>query len=569
MANSPLRPALLLTAALLLGAAGETGRDSIDGRANGAFGAFLAGRAAVQSSDFGTAAREFEQALRDDPSVPELTDQAFLAALLAGRAEAAQLAVALPDNALAQLLLANRDGGAGHWSAAQARYAALRPEAGVNGLLRPALVAWATFGAGDTDAALAILTPLAEGTRFRGLYALHAAMIADQASRAPIAERFYAIAAADFGPVNLRTAVILASWQARNGQLEGAQRTLSALANADGEFAMSRQALIAAASAPAVSSPADGIAELYLAMAATLRQQNNGSAEAIVRLALGMRPDLTAARILLSDLQASAKRPEEAQATLAGIPATDPLTPLVQLRRAALMDDLGDQAGAIKLLEQVASAHSDRSEPLAQLGDLLRRQSRFAEAARAYDGAIDKIGVPSRGNWALFYARGISLDRSGQWPKAEADLRFALELAPDQPSVLNYLAYSWAERGEHLDEARGMLQRAMAARTNEGAYVDSLGWTLLRQGDTTGAIRELERAVEMEPEDATINGHLGDALAAAGRMREAEFQWRRALNLKPEADEAAALNAKLAKLAENPAPTPVAAPNPGVSAKPN
>ncbi len=63
---------------------------------------------------------------------------------------------------------------------------------------------------------------------------------------------------------------------------------------------------------------------------------------------------------------------------------------------------------------------------------------------------------------------------------------------------------------------------------------------LLRQGDTAGAIQQLERAVELQPEDTVINGHLGDALAAAGRTREAEFQWRRALNLKPDADDAQA-----------------------------
>ena len=114
--------------------------------------------------------------------------------------------------------------------------------------------------------------------------------------------------------------------------------------------------------------------------------------------------------------------------------------------------------------------------------------------------------------------------------------------------MLNYLAYSWADRGEHLDEARAMLERAIEARPNEGAFIDSLGWVLLRQGDTAGAIRQLERAVELQPEDATINGHLGDALAAAGRTREAEFQWRRALNLNPEPDDAKKLNDKLAAL---------------------
>ncbi len=553
-----LRLALLTTAALLTAAAGETPPSSTDARINGAFGAYLAGRFAVQTRDLSIAAREFEQALRDDPSVPELNSQAFLAALLAGQPEAARLAARVPDNPIARLIVAGRDGKAGNWAAAQAGFAALPQDQGLTQVLRPLLLAWAEFGQNHPDAALGLLAPLVEGTRFRGVYALHAAMIADLAGRAEIAERFYRIATTDYGQVNLRLAVILASWQARHGMLPDAQRTIGELANADGEFGMSRQGLEADVSRRPVASAADGIAEAYLAMAASLRQQNNESAQAMIRLALDMRPAFTAARIVLSDIEATAKRPDAALAALAPVPADDPLAPLVELRRAGLLDDSGQTDAAIALLEKLSREHPDRPEPRAQLGDVFRRKERFADAATAYSDAIGKLGTPSRANWPLFYARGIALERADQWPKAEADLKYALELAPDQPSILNYLAYSWAERGQHLPEAHAMLDRAMAARPNEGAYIDSFGWVLLREGDTAGAIRELERAVELETEDATINGHLGDALAAAGRLREAEFQWRRALNLKPDAEETKRLTDKLAALPVT--PTPVATP---------
>lgn len=552
----------LATVALLTMAAGETPPSSMEGRQSGAFGAYLAGRSAVHAQDMTLAADEFETALRDDPSVPELANQAFLAALLAGQPQAARLAPMLPDNPLAQLVVADRNGKAGNWAAAQAIFGALRQDQGLTQVLRPLLVAWAEFGQNHADAALETLGPLAGGTRFRGLYALHAGLIADLAGRTDAAARFYKIAQSDYGTVNLRLAVILASWQARHGMLPEAQRTIGDLANADGEFGMSRQGLQASVSRPAVASAAEGVAEVYLAMAASLRQQNAESAQAMIRLALDMRPDFTAARIVLSDIEAAAKRPDSALATLAGIPATDPLAPLVELRRAALLDESGKTDASIDLLTTLAREHPDRPEPLAQLGDVLRRRERFADAAAAYSKAIGKLGTPSRANWPLFYARGIALERAGQWPKAEADMKYAIELAPDQPSILNYLAYSWTERGEHLDEAHKMLGRAMAARPNEGAYIDSFGWLLLRQGDTPGAIGQLERAVELEPEDATINGHLGDALAAAGRTREAEFQWRRALNLKPDAAETKRLNEKLEALATQAAqPAPVKGPN--------
>ena len=121
----------------------------------------------------------------------------------------------------------------------------------------------------------------------------------------------------------------------------------------------------------------------------------------------------------------------------------------------------------------------------------------------------------------------------------------ALNLAPDQPYVLNYLGYSWTEQGRNLARARQMIERAVEQRPSDGAIIDSLGWVMLRQGDYDGAVKSLEHAVELLPEDSTINGHLGDAYWAAGRRQEALFQWRRALNLNPDPEDVPKLQAKL------------------------
>jgi Flp pilus assembly protein TadD len=91
-----------------------------------------------------------------------------------------------------------------------------------------------------------------------------------------------------------------------------------------------------------------------------------------------------------------------------------------------------------------------------------------------------------------------------------------------------------------------MIQRAAERRPNDGAITDSLGWVMFRQGDAHQAVKLLEKAVELEPEDPTINSHLGDAYWAAGRKLEAQYQWRRALTLNPAPDDAAKLEAKLA-----------------------
>jgi Flp pilus assembly protein TadD len=145
----------------------------------------------------------------------------------------------------------------------------------------------------------------------------------------------------------------------------------------------------------------------------------------------------------------------------------------------------------------------------------------------------------------IFYFRGICYERSKQWPRAEADLKKALELYPDQPLVLNYLGYSWVDQGTNLDEGMNMIRRAVEQRPDDGYIVDSLGWANFRIGNYDEAVKDLERAVELKPDDPTINDHLGDAYWRVGRVLEARFQWTHARDLKPEPEDMPKIEAKL------------------------
>jgi Flp pilus assembly protein TadD len=232
---------------------------------------------------------------------------------------------------------------------------------------------------------------------------------------------------------------------------------------------------------------------------------------------------------------------------LAPVSDSDALLPMVQLRRAALLASIKEPSAALKILDSLNATFPDRPEPYSMRGDIEHDAKHYTASVNAYTAAIARLGHETQQNWTLFYQRGISQERAGDWPKAEADFQHALQLAPEQPFVLNYLAYSWTERGENLDKARQMIERAVALRPNDGAIIDSLGWLVLRQGDVPGAVKLLQRAVELEPADPTVNGHLGDAYWAAGRKLEAQFQWRRALTLEPDADDVVKLQTKLRK----------------------
>ncbi len=542
-----VRRSVLLALTLLSACAASV--PSADGSsppvANGVIGDYLAGRFALSEGDSATAATDLLKAVAQSPGDQDLILQAFIACVDAGRPEAVKLARQLPDNQVAQLVLADVDIKAGHWAAAEQRFHAL-PREGMTQLLQPLLEAWAQLGDGRVDSALSTLRPYVENPRFRGVFALHAAMIADAGNRPDAAGPLYRVAEAGMAEPNLRLAQVLASWQARSGQPAEAQRILATLPRVAPDMSIAMPGLLAAVTKRPVPNAVDGIAESYFTFAAMLRSQDaNDFSLIMLRLALDLRPDFTAARILAADVLVNDRHPALALRLLNDVPPGDPLAPVVQLKRASLVDGLGRSDDAMRDLERLAREYPDSPLPDEQLGDILRTKQRFPDAVAAYDRAIARVARPEATDWVLFYDRGVAEERSHMWPKADADFHHALELSPDQPFVLNYLGYSYADMGHHLTEAREMIERASERRPNDGAIVDSLGWVMFRQGDSKEAVKTLERAVELEPEDSTINGHLGDAYWAAGRKVEAQYQWRRALTLNPPPDDAAKLESKL------------------------
>jgi tetratricopeptide (TPR) repeat protein len=512
---------------------------------NGVLGNYLSGRFALSEGDSATASNDLLKALAQRPNDPELTLQAFIACLAAGRPEAVKLARQLPDSQVAQLVLADLDVKAGRWAAAEQRFKAL-PHQGLTQLLQPLLLAWAQLGDGRVDSALSTLRPYVENPRFRGIFALNAAMIADLGGRTDEAGRLYHVVETDMNDPNLRLAQILASWQARAGQPADAQKILAALPAVAPDLGIAMPALLANVTKRPVPRASDGIAEAYFTFAALLRaQEADDFALIMLRLALDLRPDFTAARLLAADMLVSQQHPQVALRMLNEVAAADPIYPVVQLRKASVVDRLGRSDDAMRDLDRLAHDYPESPLPDIQRGDILRMKQQFPDAVVPYDRATARDTVPTANDWVIFYDRGVAEERTHQWQKAEADFNHALELSPDQPFVLNYLGYSWADMGHHLDKARQMIERAAEKRPNDGAITDSLGWVMFRQGDSKAAVKTLERAVELEPEDSTINAHLGDAYWGAGRKIEAQYQWRRALTLNPTPDDAAKLEAKL------------------------
>ena len=210
-----------------------------------------------------------------------------------------------------------------------------------------------------------------------------------------------------------------------------------------------------------------------------------------------------------------------------------------------IYDLTGQYDSALDILNDMAKKEKN-PDTLIRLGDLYRHQSKYKKALNLYNRAIDEIdGTVPENYWHVYYVRGIAYEQLNDWDKAEKDLKTALKYQPDHPYVLNYLGYSWADKGINLDKATEMIQRAVDARPTDGYITDSLGWVMYRNSDYTNAVTTLERAVELLPYDPTINNHLGDAYWKVGRKLEARFQWERAKNHSKDETQIEAISEKL------------------------
>ena len=517
-------------------------------------GSYLAGRHAQAERDMGRAADLLGRALKMDPDSRRLRRRTFTVLLAEGRLdEAVVLARGLiggdGDASFSRLALAVERIGAGRFDEALKHLEAL-PNDGIMAYLAPLLGAWAEAGRGDFAAAREALKPLSDKNGSRALYDLHVALVQDRAGNTQAAVESYRRVADSQTGLSLRLVLLLGSLYERSGKLDEARTIYD-----DYLKDQPRSNLLDVARArldsgvkpsPEVGSAIDGAAEGLFGLAGSLRQQNaRETALLLARMALYLRPDFPMQQILLADLLESDNRLDAANRVYETINPESPYAWTVRLRIASNLDQLDKTEEALRRLAAMAGDQPDQAEALISMGDILRGHERFDEAVQAYDRAVARIPKLEKRHWRLLYSRGIALERSKKWARAEADLLKALEFEPDQPFLLNYLGYSWVEKGLHLERARDMIRAAVKLRPNDGYIVDSLGWVLYQGKKYEDAVRELERAVELRPEDPIINDHLGDALWRVGRLLEARFQWRRALGLDPEPDTVPAIKKKL------------------------
>ena len=180
---------------------------------------------------------------------------------------------------------------------------------------------------------------------------------------------------------------------------------------------------------------------------------------------------------------------------------------------------------------------SPNEKMIFDIANFNKNAKRYSEAIKYYDQILLNIDKNSELYAEILYRRGGSYERSGDYKKADKDLLKSLEINPDDAYVLNYLAYSWLEREYKIDIALGMLEKAYAARSNDPYIIDSIGWAYFLVNQYEKAENFLKRAVELMPQDPTVNDHYGDILWKLDRKIQARYFWLSVLNLEEAEDE--------------------------------
>jgi tetratricopeptide (TPR) repeat protein len=297
----------------------------------------------------------------------------------------------------------------------------------------------------------------------------------------------------------------------------------------------------------AIDGPAAGLSEMLVGIAVGLsRGDDRALPLTLTQIARHAAPDSSEANLLAALFLEHQGQAQLALGVLARVPGDDPFVEdaLDASARLLLAEKRGSEALALAL--GGASRGGANASDFARLGNVYDELGRHVEAAEAFmRGAAlaDREGIANRWTYRLLAAS--QLDKLKRWPEARAQLELGLKAAPNEPLLLNYLGYNSLERGENLVEAEAMIRRALALRPDDASITDSLGWALYKRGRLPEAIATLQKASIADPAQAEINEHLGDALFQSGRRYEARFAWRAALVNADEAIERARLEAKI------------------------
>ena len=529
----------------------------LDAEKNSAFGLYLAGRNALTSGESAVGADYLARVYALTPEQPRVREQAFTAALLAGDLdEAGRIAPTDPEVSpvivqAGRLVQAVQTyaGGDARRANAELKVAPVGEPHDRAGFY---VQAWIAAAAGDWDRALAM--PPAEFDPVSALVA--------RGNRARLLEqrRRYDEADAEWRDLTSHALAGALFRQSYGEFLERRGRRDDALVQydaavtartADRRVMEGRERVLSKARPPALLNFREGAAQALRTAADQMIAQRAYEFGAVyLRLAQNLAPSDNTQLLIGQTLIQGGIEPA-GRAALAHVSEASPaIYAAARVQMAISLSKTGLDDEALVELRRAASVRPDEATVAYMLASQLLQMERREEALELLNGPL--LNTADQG-YETHFLRGAAYEALDQDAQAEAELWAALQMQPDNPTLLNYLGYLWVDTGTRVAEGAAMIARAHAADPKDGNIQDSLGWAQFRQGQYEAAVVNLEGAVDKEPANAEINDHLGDAYWAVGRQREAGFQWNRVLTLEVDDKRRGEVEAKLRdRLNQNP-----------------
>jgi len=494
---------------------------------------YVQARAAAMSGDHARSAALLAALAQSQPEQADLARKALTEALGAGQMDLAlSVAAKIPPNKLstdARLLLVaeavkrrQTDRALG-WLKAGGDSPDLS-------FLTPILTAWDAADRGDANRAISTLDQIPNTSAIAPLRFEHEAFVLLKFKRTAEAEPFArrAIGAAGARETHIRLALA-------DGFLAAGDRA-RALVMIDGlspDAGAARLRILAGKpSGQAIDSAPEALSETLTAFAADLARMRQAAPPiGLAQVARFANPQNVGATTLLALLLDAQGRTEEALALVRSIPRDNAMASQARDAEVKVLTDNKRFDEAFATASAAANAPGATINDFSRVAEVYDSMKRYNEAAAAYGRAIalaQQQGLKTQ-LWPLLLVQANALEQAGRWPETKAALQQALAIQPDQPLLLNFMGYAKLEHHEDMDNAEAMIRRASELAPDDASITDSLGWAQFKRGKLDAAIATLQKAAEKDPDQPDIQEHLGDALYKSGRRMEARFAWNAAL----------------------------------------
>ncbi|MBR3676987.1 MAG: tetratricopeptide repeat protein [Alphaproteobacteria bacterium] len=512
------------------------------------YGAYLAGRVAHLRQDFDTAADYYRIALDKDKENVSLNHTVYVILTSLGHIDEAvpyaQREIETQHRELlAPMVVAIKEFTDGNYAAAREEVSTIEGRVHKE-FINPLISAWTYAGEKNEEEAIKSIDSIMNDPTLDVTKLYHKGMIYDYIGNKTKAEECFAkILKEHPTEVTYRILEIVTDFYVRLGDKEKAKQ-ISNHYNDNGLLSVllkdidSRIDSTNTTSTPIIDTPQKGLAEALFNIGSIFRTAQNGAeiAQFYIATSAYLNPEYEVSKIALANVLEEVGLLKEANKYYSQINKNSGSYFIARLKMIENYNSLEDYDAAEEQLKILLQSYPNNTQLLSDLAGINSNKRNDAEAVRLYQQAIDSMKQINKDSWPVFYAMAVSYDRLNQKEKAEENLEKAIGLSGRDSNVLNYLGYSWLLSNKNPEKAVSMILEAYMQDPYEGHIIDSVGWVYFRLGQYDKAIEFLEQASALNPGNAVISDHLGDAYWFGGRKNEAVFLWKHALVLKEDSD---------------------------------